>query len=175
LPGSSSTVPNFLEPPLPFRPFSRPDQHASPIPSGGLPRTRCSISVRSPTALDRLGPPQDHRSRLRSSNGQRALSGPYCPIGALQNKQSPLRQDCDPIRWDLAITRLDWFLTPNPRLEDRFARQDPCRPPAGFRPPSSYPGIDRLVSSLTAMTIRPFQISRLANAARIWFPFAFPF
>jgi hypothetical protein len=88
----------------------------------------------------------------RSSNGQRALSGPYCPIGALQNKQSPLRQDCDPIRWDLAITRLDWFLTPNPRLEDRFARQDPCRPPAGFRPPSSYPGIDRLVSSLTAMT-----------------------
>ena len=89
---------------------------------------------------------------IRSSNERRALSGPYRPIGALQYKQSLLRQDCDPLRWELAITGLDWFLTPNPRLEDRFARQDPCRPPAGFRPPSSYPGIDRLVSSLTAMT-----------------------
>ena len=93
------------------------------------------------------------RLYIRSSNERRALSGPYRPIGALQNKQSLLRQDCDLLRWELAITGLDWFLTPNPRLEDRFARQDPCRPPAGFRPPSSYPGIDRLVSSLIAMTM----------------------
>ena len=37
------------------------------------------------------------------------------PIGALQNRPSLLRQDCDPLRWELAITGLDWFLTPNPR------------------------------------------------------------
>ena len=96
------------------------------------------------------------RLYIRSSNGRRALSSPYRPIGALQYKQSPLRQDCDPLRWELAITGLDWFLTPNPRSGDRFARQDPCRPPAGFRPPSSYPGLDRPVSSLTAMTEDPF-------------------
>ena len=68
-----------------------------------------------------------------------------------------LRQDCDPLRWELAITGLDWFLTPNPRSGDRFARQDPCRPPASFRSPSSYPGLDRPVSSLTAMTQDPFR------------------
>jgi hypothetical protein len=97
------------------------------------------------------------RLYIRSSNGRRALSSPYRPIGALQNKQSQLRQDCDPLRWELAITGLDWFLTPNLRSGDRFARQDPCRPPVGFRPPSSCPRIDRPVSSLTAMTKDPFR------------------
>ncbi len=97
------------------------------------------------------------RLHIRSSNGWRALSSPYRPIGALQYKQSQLRQDCDPLRWELAITGLDWFLTPNPRSGDRFARQDPCRPPASFRSPSSYPGLDRPVSSLTAMTQDPFR------------------
>lgn len=92
------------------------------------------------------------RLYIRSSNDWRALSDPYRSIGALQYKLSPPRQDCDLLRWELAITGLDWFLTPNPRFGDRFARQDPCGPPAGFRPPSSYPGLDRPVSSLTAMT-----------------------
>ena len=115
------------------------------------------------------------RLHIRSSNGRRALSSPYRPIGALQYRLSLPRQDCDPLRWELAITGLDWFLTPNPRSGDRFARQDPCRPPAGFRPPSSYPGLDRPVSSLTAMTLDPFRsFASHANAARIWFPFAFP-
>lgn len=77
------------------------------------------------------------RSYIRSSNGRRALSSPYRPIGALQYKQPPSRQDCDLLRWELAITGLDWFLTPNPSSGDRFARQDPYEPPAGFRPPSS--------------------------------------
>ena len=107
---------------------------------------------------------------IRSSNERRALSGPYRPIGALQYKQSLLRQDCDLLRWELAITGLDWFLTPNPRLEDRFARQDPCRPPAGFRPPSSYPGIDRPVSSLTAMTKDPFRSLALLMLREFGFP-----
>ena len=114
---------------------------------------------------------------IRSSNGWRALSSPYRPIGALQYKQSQLRQDCDPLRWELAITGLDWFLTPNPRSGDRFARQDPCRPPASFRSPSSYPGLDRPVSSLTAMTQDPFRsiasFFKRKNA-QIRFPFAFP-
>ena len=112
---------------------------------------------------------------IRSSNGRRALSGPYRPIGALQYKQSLLRQDCDPLRWELAITGLDWFLTPNPRSGDRFARQDPCRPPVSFRPPSSYPGLDRPVSSLTAMTKTLSDPSPRQKAARIRFPFASPF
>ena len=97
------------------------------------------------------------RLYIRSSNGRRALSSPYRPIGALQYKPSPPRQDCDPLRRELAITGLDWFLTPNPRSEDRFARQDPFRPPVDFRPPSSCPGIDRPVSSLTAMTKDSFK------------------
>ncbi len=107
---------------------------------------------------------------IRSSNGWRALSGPYRPIGALQSKPSPLRQDCDPLRWELAITGLDWFLTPNPRSGDRFARQDPCRPPAGFRPPSSYPGLDRPVSSLTAMTKDPFRSFASPKLREFGFP-----
>jgi hypothetical protein len=116
------------------------------------------------------------RLYIRSSNGRRALSGPYRPIGALQYKPSPPRQDCDPLRRELAITGLDWFLTPNPRSEDRFARQDPFRPPVDFRPPSSYPGIDRPVSSLTAMTKTLSNLSprRLccANSVSLRLPFA---
>ena len=102
------------------------------------------------------------------------MASPFGPLPSDRcstNKQSPLRQDCDPLRWELAITGLDWFLTPNPRSGDRFARQDPCRPPAGFRPPSSYPGLDRPVSSLTAMTEDPFRSLPFAEKLR---EFGFP-
>jgi hypothetical protein len=40
---------------------------------GGLPWTSRSISVRSPTAFDRLRPPQDHRSRSATSRQARWL------------------------------------------------------------------------------------------------------
>ena len=93
---------------------------------------------------------------FRSLNGQREISFPYCPISALQEMLSPQRTPYETLRLELANASLDWFLTPIPKSHKRFARQNCCRPPAGFRPPSSCSGIDRLVSSLTAMTQRTF-------------------
>lgn len=97
------------------------------------------------------------RRHLRSSKRKWDLSIPCFHIGALQRRLHPTRPGCDPLRWELAITALDWLLAPCPRLGDRVARQDPFGPPPGFRPASSYPGHDRAVSSLTAMTQGPFR------------------
>ncbi len=88
------------------------------------------------------------RRHLRSSKRWWTLSDPCHLIGALQRRQHLRRPDWDPLRWELAITELDWLLAPCPRSEDRVARQDPCGPPPGFRPASSCRGHDRSVSSL---------------------------
>ncbi len=64
---------------------------------------------------------------------------------------------CDPLRRELAITGLDWSLAPSPRSEERIARQNPFGPPPGFRLTSPCPGLDRPVSSLTALTPGPFR------------------
>ena len=60
---------------------------------------------------------------------------------------------------------------------DRIARQNPFRPPPGFRPASPCPGLDRLVSILTAMTPSPFRLRplRIASLQACRFPFAFGF
>ena len=115
-----------------------------------------------------------HR-HIRSSKRKEDLSIPYFHIGALQRRQRLPRPGYDPLRWELAITELDWLLAPCPKLGDRVARQDPCGPPPGFRPASSYSGHDRPVSSLTAMTKGPFRPLPLQSktAAESWFPFAF--
>lgn len=89
---------------------------------------------------------------LRSSKQKEDLSIPCFHIGALQYRSRRPRPGYDPLRWELAITGLDWLLAPCPKLGDRVARQDPCGPPPGFRPASSYSGHDRPVSSLIAMT-----------------------
>ncbi len=96
------------------------------------------------------------RPGIRSSKGRRALSSPYPPIGALPPGLPRRRLSCDSLRRELAITGLDWFFAPSPRSEDRIARQDPFGPRPGFRPASPYPGLDRPVSSLMAMTPGPF-------------------
>jgi len=83
-------------------------------------------------------------------------SSPYPPIGALPLGLPRRRLSCDSLRRELAITGLDWFFAPSPRSEDRIARQDPFGPRPGFRPASPYPGLDRPVSSLMAMTTGPF-------------------
>ncbi len=58
-----------------------------------------------------------HR-HIRSSKSEWVLSDPCPPIGALQRRQRPPRPDLDPLRWELAITGLDWLLAPWPRLGD---------------------------------------------------------
>ena len=93
---------------------------------------------------------------LRSLNGWRGISSPYHLISALQEMLPPQRTPCETLRLELAIASLDWFLTPIPKSQQRFARQNVLRPPEGFRPPSSSSGIDRLASSLAAMTLRTF-------------------
>ena len=108
-----------------------------------LPRTPHSRDLRSP--------------RIRSSKGERALSSPYSPIGALPRGPPPPGLSCETLREELAITGLDWFFAPSPRSTDRIARQDPLGPPPSFRPASPCPGLDRPVSSRTAVTTGPFR------------------
>ena len=93
---------------------------------------------------------------LRSLNGRRGISSPYRLISALQEMPPPQSTPYETLRLELAIASLDWFLTPIPKSHKRFARQNCFRPPTGFRPPSPCSGIDRLASSLTAMTQRTF-------------------
>jgi len=93
---------------------------------------------------------------VRSLNEGWGISPPRPSISALPETLSPQTTPCETLRLELASASLDWFLTPIPRSQQRFARQNVLRPPAGFRPPSSSPGIDRLASSLAAMTLRTF-------------------
>jgi hypothetical protein len=88
---------------------------------------------------------------------ERDLSTPYPPISALPHRQPPLGLGCDPLRRELAITGLDWSFAPSPRSEKRIARQHSFRLPPGFRLTSPCPGLDRPVSSVTAMTPGPFR------------------
>ena len=112
--------------------------------------------------------------RIRSSKGKWEVSLPCFPIGALPRQMPPRRLCCDILRREIAITRLDWSFAPSPRSKDRIARQNPFRPPPGFRPASPCPGLDRLVSILTAMTPSPFRL-RPSRVTPLWacrFPFA---
>ena len=108
--------------------------------------------------------------------GRRGLSTPYLSISALPHRQPRSRLGCDPLWGELAITGLDWSFAPSPRSWERIARQHPFGPPPDFRLASPCPGLDRPVSSLTAMTSDPFR-SRASPArgwlCACWFPFAF--
>ena len=92
------------------------------------------------------------RRQIRSLRERRNLSVPYIPISALPRRLPRSGLCCDILRRELAITGLDWPFAPSPRSEDRIARQNPFRPPRCFRAASPCPGLDRPVSSLTAMT-----------------------
>ena len=114
---------------------------------------------------------------VRSLNGGGGLSPPRPSISALPETLSPQSTPCETLRLELASASLDWFLTPIPKSQQRFARQNVLRPPEGFRPPSSSSGIDRLASSLAAMTLRTFtRLSwLLAKLRELGFPSLSPF
>jgi hypothetical protein len=97
------------------------------------------------------------RQQIRSLIGEWILSVPCSSISALPRWRPRPRLGYGLLRRELAITELDWSLTPNPRSEERIARQLPFRPPPGFRPASPCPGLDRPVSSFTVMTPGPFR------------------
>ena len=104
---------------------------------------------------------------------KRGLSTPYFLFSALPRRLPRSGLGCDPLRRELAITRLDWSLAPSPRSEERIAHQNPCGPPPGFRLASPCPGLDRLVSSVTAVTPGPFRLSASpaeADCAHFGFP-----
>ena len=107
--------------------------------------------------------------------GKWTLSDPCFPISALPHQLPRLGLGSGPLRRELAITRLDWSLAPIPRSGERIARQHPFEPPLGFRLASPCPGIDRLVSSLTAVTPGPFRPCAwlLAKLRACWFPCAY--
>ena len=89
--------------------------------------------------------------------GKWTLSDPCFPISALPHQPPRSGLGSGPLRRELAITRLDWSLAPIPRSGERIARQNPFEPPLGFRLASPCPGIDRLVSSIKAVTSGPFR------------------
>ena len=90
---------------------------------------------------------------------KRDLSIPYFPFSALHHRQPRSGLGYDPLRGELAITELDWSFAPSPRSEKRIARQHSFGPPPDFRLASPCPGLDRSVSSLTAVTPGPFRLS----------------
>jgi len=89
--------------------------------------------------------------------GKRDLSIPYFPFSSLPRGLPRSGLGCDPLRRELAITGLDWSLAPSPRSKERIARQNPFEPPPDFRLASPCPGLDRPVSSITAVTTGPFR------------------
>jgi hypothetical protein len=109
--------------------------------------------------------------------GKWTLSDPCFPISALPHQLPRSGLGSGPLRRELAITRLDWSLAPIPRSGERIARQNPFEPPLGFRLASPCPGIDRLVSSVKAMTSGPFRPCAwfLAELRAYRFPFAYGF
>ena len=111
---------------------------------------------------------------IRSSKSRWDLSTPCLLIGALQRRRRRPGLGYDLLRWELAITGLDCLLDPCPEFGDRIARQDPYGPPAGFRPPSSYSGHDRPVSSHIATIKGPFRplSTPYKMATKCRFPFA---
>ena len=131
-----------------------------------------------PLSVWGLTPPEPvsrglRRRQIRSLKGKRGLSTPYFPISALPCLPPRSGLGCDPLRRELAITGLDWSFAPSPRSEERIARQYPFGPPPGFRLTSTCPGLDRPVSSVTAVTSGPFRPSAwlaCASCALFGFP-----
>ena len=99
--------------------------------------TLASVWVASLSALGPYAPvPVSRgfkRQQIRSLRRRWTLSNPCLPISALPRWPPRSRLCCDILRREIAITRLDWYFAPNPRSEDRIARQNPFRPPPGFR------------------------------------------
>lgn len=93
--------------------------------------------------------------QIRGLKERRSLSTPYLSISALPRKLPLGGPGWDQLRGEPAITRLDWSFAPRPGSRERFARQHPFGPPQGFRLASPCPGLDRLVSGLTAVTPSP--------------------
>ena len=107
-----------------------------------------------------------------------SLSTPYFSISALPHRQPRSGLGCNPLRRELAITGLDWSFAPSPRSTERIAHQHLFRPPSGFRLTSPCPGLDRPVSSFTAVTPSPFRLRAspaLGWLCACWFPFAYEF
>ena len=125
--------------------------------------TLASVWVASLSALGPYAPVPASRGlwrrQIRSLIRRWTLSSPCLPVSALPHRPPRPRLCCDILRRELAITRLDWSFAPSPRSRDRIARQNPFRPPPSFRLASPYPGLDRLVSSVTAVTPSPFRLS----------------
>ena len=65
------------------------------------------------------------------------------------------RLDCGLFRREPAITGHDWLITPRPGSWERISPQHPFGPPRLLRGASPYPGLDRPVSGLAAVTPRP--------------------
>lgn len=57
-------------------------------------------------------------------------------------------------REEPAIARLDWFFATNPRSEECFDRNTPTGLHPAFGGTSPCPGLDRLASGLTVVTLR---------------------
>ena len=64
-----------------------------------------------------------------------------------------------PLRWEPAITELDWSFAPRPSSEERSVPQHPCGPPLGIRRASPWPGLDRSVSGFSPAAPGPFRPS----------------
>ncbi len=76
-----------------------------------------------PLSVMRLTPhkpasPRRLRLHIRSSRKRWTLSDPCLFVGALQRRQHRRRQDWDPLRLELAITKLDRLLAPCPESGD---------------------------------------------------------
>ena len=84
--------------------------------------------------------------------GCRGLSPPKHPISALPRDPSPRRSACGQSRGEPAIAGLDWSFAPTPSSSERFARQHRFGPPPLFRGASTWLGVDRPASGLSAMT-----------------------
>ena len=74
------------------------------------------------------------------------------PIGALHHRRPRAGPDCGQLRGEPAVTGLDGSFATSPGSSDRIARQDRFGPPPPIQGASAYPGLDRPVSGLAAVT-----------------------
>ena len=74
------------------------------------------------------------------------------PIGALHHRRPRAGPDCGQLREEPAVTGLDGSFATSPGSSDRIARQDRFGPPPPIQGASAYPGLDRPVSGLAAVT-----------------------
>ena len=115
------------------------------------------------------------RLRVRSFTGCRGISPPKHPISALPRKPSPFRLTLESFRVEPAVTGLDWPFTTKRRLEECFARQQPCGPPSLVRATSSYPRIDRPASGFNAVTTGPLKTLPLTPKKKMLRAYRFPY